>query len=53
MLEGRTMETYTLLMTEVKLLRKLEKDYESKIDMLVREKEEAEDRNFRSRNRLV
>lgn len=40
-------------MNEVKLYRKLEKDYEGKIETATREKEEAEDRNFKSRNKLV
>lgn len=38
MLYDRSLETYNLIMNEVKLFRKLEKDYEGKLETLVREK---------------
>ena len=53
LLEERNSETFALLVNQVKLYRKLDKDYQGKIQMLVREKEDAEDRNFKSRNKLV
>ena len=42
-----------MLLAEVNLYKKLEKDYEGKIELLIKEKQEAEDRNFMSRNKLV
>jgi hypothetical protein len=52
-LQARTPETYHLFMNELKLYRKLEKDYEAKIELLAKERQEAEQRNFASRNKLL
>lgn len=49
----RSRESYQQLVNEVKLYRKLEHDYELKIGVLTREQQEAEQRNLRSRNRLL
>ncbi len=40
-------------MNEVRLYRKLNSDYDLRIAMLNKEKDEAEERNLASRNRLV
>ena len=52
-MEERSPGIYQILIAEVKLYRKLEKDYEGKIELIAKEKEEAEERNFKSRNRLI
>ena len=49
----RTPETYEILMAEVKILRKLDSDYDQKISVLSQEKDEAEERNLKSRNKLL
>lgn len=41
------------MMDQVKLYRKLENDYSGKLELLIKEKAESEERNFKSRNRLV
>jgi hypothetical protein len=52
-LDGRSHESYQQLVSEVKLYRKLDHDYELKIGLLAREQQEAEQRNLKSRNRLL
>lgn len=52
-LVDRSQLAYHNLLNDIKLYKKLEKDYEAKIELMTKEKDEASEKNFRSRNRLL
>ena len=51
--EDRTQETYKLYLNEIKLYQKLDRDHNHQLHNLLKEKDDAEVINIKSRNKLL
>jgi alpha-D-ribose 1-methylphosphonate 5-triphosphate synthase subunit PhnI len=51
--EDLTVDRYLDIKSELKLLKKMQGDYEKKIELLTKEKEDFQTKNLTSRNKLV